>query len=252
MVQLLVVDDEIHSAEGVKCAIEWKDIGVNRVFTAYSMRQAQQVMEQETIDLLISDVEMPQGSGFDLLYWIHQQKHIPVTILLTSYAKFQYAKQAITYQCLDYLLKPVSRQHLLDTSRRGVAAVLEKRQKEPEDLTELQETTVGRIKKYIKDHIDTELSRGQIAAEFYMSADYVSRLFRQETGKQLSDYITQVRINKARYLLQTTELPIGEIAYLCGYQDLAYFSKVFRIRNQMTPAQYRGSAKGEAVKAVLS
>lgn len=250
MVQLLVVDDEIHSAEGVKCAINWESIGVNRVFTAYSMAQAQKVLEQESIDMMISDVEMPQGSGFDLLQWIHQHKHIPVTILLTSYAKFQYAKQAITYQCLDYLLKPISREQLLEVSRRGVEAVLEKRRREPEISVDMLESTVGRIKKYIKEHIDTELSRGQIAAEFYMSADYVSRLFRQETGKQLSDYITEVRMDQARYLLQTTNLPVGEIAYQSGYNDLAYFSKVFRIRNQVTPAQYRGAAKGEALESI--
>lgn len=244
MVQLLVVDDEIHSAEGIRCAIDWAALGVTRIFTAYSMAQAQQVMEQEAIDMLISDVEMPQGSGFDLLQWIHERGRIPVTILLTSYAKFQYAKEAIKYQCLEYLLKPVSRDNLLETSRRGIEVVMEKRQREPENLDHKEVSTVAQIKKYILEHIDTELSRGQIAAEFYISTDYVSRLFRRETGKQLSEYITDVRMEQARNLLLVTSLPVGEIAYRTGYNDLAYFSKVFRTRNGVTPAQYRGMKKG--------
>ncbi|MGL5435663.1 MAG: response regulator transcription factor [Lachnospiraceae bacterium] len=239
MVRLLIVDDEIHSAEGVKCAIDWESIGVTGIFTAYSMAQAQNVVEREQIDLLITDIEMPQGTGFDLLQWIYQRKHVPVTIMLTSYAEFHYAKQAINYQCLDYLLKPVSREQLLETSKRGVEAVMEKRRREPAVPGDMEESTVSRIKKYIKSHIDTELSRGQIAAEFFMSTDYVSRLFRQESGKQMSEYITEVRMEEARYLLETSNLPVGEVAYQAGYNDLAYFSKVFRSRNGMTPAQYR-------------
>ena len=56
MIQVLIVDDEVHCAEGVKSAIDWKMIQVTGVFTAYSMKQAQAVMEAERIDIIISDV----------------------------------------------------------------------------------------------------------------------------------------------------------------------------------------------------
>ena len=54
------------------------------------------------------------------------------------------------------------------------------------------------------------------------------------------DYITEARMKEARRLLRTTDIPIGEVAYASGYYNVAYFSKVFRIHNGETPAQYRG------------
>ena len=129
-IQVLVVDDEIHCAEGVKCAIDWNLIGVDNVFTAYSMGQAQRIMYNEDIHIIISDVEMPKGSGFDLLRWIRESDYTPVIIMLTSYATFDYAKQAIEYQCLDYLLKPVNRDALMEVARRAVNVVLDERRKD--------------------------------------------------------------------------------------------------------------------------
>ena len=76
-----------------------------------------------------------------------------------------------------------------------------------------------------------------------MSQDYVSRIYRQATGMQLSEYITQVRMEEARRLLKTTTDPIGEIACKVGYFNVAYFSRVFRIRNGETPQEYRAKSK---------
>ncbi len=115
MIQVLIVDDEVHCAEGVKSQVDWKMLGISGVFTAYSMKQAQAVMEKESIDIVISDVEMPKGSGFDLLRWLRDCKYQPVVIMLTSYANFDYARQAIEFHCMDYLLKPVSEEALLKT-----------------------------------------------------------------------------------------------------------------------------------------
>lgn len=132
--QVLVVDDEYHCVEGVLYAIDWKFIGVSRVFPAYSMAQAQEIMEKEEIHIVISDVEMPKGSGFDLLAWIRGNGYEPVIIMLTSYATFKYAKQAIEFRCLDYLLKPISPEALMNVAKRAVAEVEKARQNSENDL----------------------------------------------------------------------------------------------------------------------
>ena len=523
MIQGLVVDDEIHCAQGVCSAIDWEKIGVTRMFVAYSKEQAQEVLKKEQIDLMITDIEMPIGNGFELLKWVEEQEISPETIMLTSYATFDYARQAIEFHCLDYLLKPVSAQKLEEIAVRAVEAVYEKRreyqngvlaqywtegeekriaefwmeilshsdsdqntivdiaaknhfsydldflcmplilefsgtveenwdiQKLKDRFTEWMKTEVqknlavfvyknkltavcvyppdedtdwyywelsrkikeftdsvfqevkkkltvymgefqrtdqlsvqykaleqlqhdnvierdgiikiadagrlirnneykrpdfeewmqffrrgdyenlihimdqffdqiafersadqevlrkllhdfmqifyvtlaekeiqanllfedadsqsyysqatisirklrgwfgfviqkakeqieiskdtnsvaGHIRQYVKKHLNEELSRSQIAEELCMSADYVSRVFKQETGMQLSDYITEQRMAKARQLLTETELSVGEISEQVGYDSITYFSRVFKIRNKMTPKEYR-------------
>lgn len=130
MIQVLIVDDEVLCAEGVKCSIEWNKIGIDKAFTAYSMKQAQKVFEEQDIQIILCDVEMPKGSGIDLLRWIKDKNLSPVSILLTSYADFQYAKQAIELGVVNYLLKPVEQEELIEVFKKAVQTVIEKREKE--------------------------------------------------------------------------------------------------------------------------
>ena len=64
-------------------------------------------MEKEEIDFLISDIEMPEENGFELLSWMQEKGMDTQKLLLTSYADFHYAKAAIDYKCSQYLLKPI-------------------------------------------------------------------------------------------------------------------------------------------------
>ena len=66
---LLVDDDRFVIAALMKC-IHWKELGFDQVFTAYNITEARTIIEQNTIDLLLSDIDMPNGSGLDLLSWI--------------------------------------------------------------------------------------------------------------------------------------------------------------------------------------
>lgn len=240
MTNLLMVDDDIYCTEGVKLAINWKEIGVDHIYTAQSMEQAIKILEAKWIDILISDIEMPKGSGFDLLRWVEGMKYKPVIIILTSHARFNYAKRAIEFQCLDYLLKPVSKEKLLEVGMRCVKKVRNNSKKSPEYDAECMS---GKIAKYINEHIGSDLTRENIAAELFLSPDYMSRIFRQETGVQLSEYITNIRMEEAKELLTETSMPINEVAFQVGYSNIAYFSKVFRIKNSLTPAQYRNKIR---------
>jgi two-component system response regulator YesN len=105
--QLLLVDDEVHAIEGVKADLNLEKLGISKLFTAFSMKQAKQVLEAELIDIMVCDIEMPQGSGLELLSWVREHYPDTPTIFLTSHADFKYAKEAMQLGSIDYLLKPV-------------------------------------------------------------------------------------------------------------------------------------------------
>lgn len=86
MIGVLIVDDEVLCAEGVKCSTDWNALEVDQVYTAYSMKQAMKVLEEHEVDIILTDVEMPKGTGLDLLEWVREGGMNPVSILLTSYA----------------------------------------------------------------------------------------------------------------------------------------------------------------------
>lgn len=126
MISVLIVDDEVLCAEGVKCSTDWNALEVDQVYTAYSMKQAIKVLEENDVDIILTDVEMPKGTGLDLLEWVREQGMNPVSILLTSYAQFNYAKQAIELGVLEYLLKPIDSKLLYQVFEKAVSKVKEK------------------------------------------------------------------------------------------------------------------------------
>jgi two-component system, response regulator YesN len=107
MYHLLIVDDEYLFIEGLKADIDKNKLGISEISIANNIRQAKDIIENHKIDVILCDIEMPQGTGLDLLRWI-KDHHLKIEcVFLTSHAKFNYAKEAIQLGSVDYLLKPV-------------------------------------------------------------------------------------------------------------------------------------------------
>jgi len=113
--QLLIVDDESHVVDRLATTINWKNIGIEQVYRAYSGYEALSILEQFSIDIVITDIQMPGMSGLDLIAQIRREWSKVKCILLSGYSDFHYAKEAIQNQVEDYLLKPVTEEELLST-----------------------------------------------------------------------------------------------------------------------------------------
>ncbi len=94
-------------------------------------------------------------------------------------------------------------------------------------------------KKFISDNYHKLLTLQQVADEVGLSATYFSRLFYQSTGQKFIDYLTEIRINKARILLETTQYKILSISQMVGYENATYFSYLFKKILGMSPQEYR-------------
>jgi signal transduction histidine kinase/AraC-like DNA-binding protein len=102
---------------------------------------------------------------------------------------------------------------------------------------------VRRIAAYIAEHHASALSRQEIASALQISDDYVSRIFRKETGMTPWQYLHRYRIVQAQKLLQQSNQSVTEIGAQVGFSDPAYFIRVFHRESGKSPQQYRKSAK---------
>lgn len=116
---------------------------------------------------------------------------------------------------------------IIDELKRQISAV------------ESENQTINILKDYINAHLEEKLSREQLAAIVYLSPGYVTRLFRQETGSSLFDYIVTCRVERAKALLKQRDVPVGDIAQLVGYDNFSYFSELFKKRTGLSPSDYR-------------
>ena len=92
---------------------------------------------------------------------------------------------------------------------------------------------------YIRANYEKPLSLYSIADEFNRSTPYISRLIKQTTGKNFTDLLTDLRIQKAKELLKTSSYHVNEISHMVGYPNFRYFSRIFKQQTGMTPNDYR-------------
>lgn len=104
--------------------------------------------------------------------------------------------------------------------------------------------SVERIQGYVRDHLGEDLSLMKLAEIFYFNPSYLSRLFKQATGQNITDYISSLRVDRARELLADHGRKIGDISAALGYESQHYFSRFFKKNTGLTPQEYReGLAK---------
>lgn len=106
MIKLLLADDEPLVLVGLQSMLKWEELDVEICCTARNGAQALDLIEKEAPDLVICDIRMPVRSGLDVLRECRERYgRLPLFIMLTSYEEFQYVKQAIRLQAVDYLVK---------------------------------------------------------------------------------------------------------------------------------------------------
>lgn len=111
------------------------------------------------------------------------------------------------------------------------------------------DVVVRTVQSYIAQHCAEDLSLEQLAGMVYLSPSYLSRLFKRETGENLSSYIQNVRIEQAKLLLRTTSLKTYEVAERVGISDPVYFSRIFKKITGVKPKDYRRETDSDPDKS---
>lgn len=101
------------------------------------------------------------------------------------------------------------------------------------------ETIVSQIKQYMEKHYRDSITLNDMANEYYINPAYLSRAFKKETGINFNDYLNQIRMNKAAFLLENSKMKIYEVAAEVGYENVNYFMRKFKERYNETPKQYK-------------
>lgn len=100
--------------------------------------------------------------------------------------------------------------------------------------------SIHRICEHVKSHLYEDLNRDTLAAMVHLNADYLSHMFKKETGMSLTNYIIEERIRLAKQLLSRKDMSIRDIAISCGFQNISYFSRQFKKSTGITPREFRG------------
>ncbi len=107
MLNLLIADDDSIVLEGLKNFVNWEHLGCRLIGTSLSAKNAMDFMQNEHVDILITDIMMPKEDGFKLIEDALLINPYMKTVILSGYSKFDFARKAIKLKVFDYLTKPV-------------------------------------------------------------------------------------------------------------------------------------------------
>lgn len=254
--KMLIADDEITIRKGM-LSLPWKEIGIEKVYEAENGLQAKEILRDEAIDILISDIRMPGLTGLEIAEYVKECEMDCAVILLTGFSEFEYAQQAIRNQVADYMLKPLRQKDILETVSRVADRLKQSRYQDKIVRQHEAEMNDPNLEKQIShyfhginvqvieilndmaQHFSEDITLNSIAEKYHFSISYLSRLIRKETGYCFSELLNSIRILYAINLLEDTGVRIGDISQRAGFQDMRYFSQIFKKVVGCNPREYK-------------
>lgn len=251
MLQILLVEDEANLRLRFRKLLEDMIGGCKVVGEASNGVEALEWLRTNTADVVITDIRMNVMNGIELTKRIKEQNPAMPVVIISGYSDFAIAVEAIRYEVSAYLLKPVDRVELtlviqkLTHKLKGVANTAKELEMSPSmqggglPLENEERQIIRRIKELIAQRLEQDISLQYLADQVNLNHRYLSVLFKTETGVNLSDYVTQCRMEKAKSLLRHSQLKIQDISRLSGYPNAKYFMSVFKQMVGSTPTEYR-------------
>lgn len=225
--KILLVDDNKYILNSLKQGIDYSSLGFEEVYTARSLEGAAKILREERIQAVLTDIEMPNGTGLELLELINANWPDIVTVFCTSYADFGYARRALELHSFDYYLKPIRYDDLYRILERVVS--------------EIKRRSAEKEKKKLGDYWlnSLEESRNYFWTEILiLNYDYAEEELEELAASRHLDYR-----NEDRYLLGVLELRADKEAI----SKMRYSDKQFVLKNILNELLAQGEMKLEAL-----
>lgn len=258
----VIIDDEAWIREGLIEHIDWERIGIQLAGSFEDGADAIKELAVHPVDIIMTDIRMPNMTGIQFLSELRRiEQERPdhsssKVIIMSGFDDFKYAQEAIRLGASDYLLKPTDVEEIEDVLLKVKSVCEGERQSDrergqphsealpeddglPEELDEAASHLVKLTVKIVNEQYTQDLHLAEIAEELLVTPNYLSRIFRLETGISFSSYLSQKRVKRACELLKGTLLKIYQIGEAVGYPNPRYFSEWFQKMTGMSPGDYR-------------
>ena len=248
MYRVVLIDDEKIIVDGLTRVIKWADYNCEVVGAAYDAAGGAALIRRLKPHIVFTDIKMPDQDGLTMLAGLKSEFPEMQIAVLTGYRDFNYAQEAIKLGVTRFLLKPSK----MDELHEALSAMKERLDKLPPDAAAGEDEPcldrhagsfiVNQATAYIEEHYAQKLTLQEVADKCYVSQWHLSKLINKYTGNTFYELLNNVRIEKAKALLNDPKLKIGDIVDMVGYSDAAHFSRVFKRIVGVSENEYRNSS----------
>jgi two-component system response regulator YesN len=232
MWKIVVIDDDRHVVEGLKKFIQQLGPEVIYAGNAADGREALNLIRSEKPDVILTDIMMPVMDGLEMIEELRKEGYPGEIIILSGYADFQYARQALRFQVNDYLLKPMTLEELHNALKKAAARLSDRGRIIKTGLgwsaDNHHRDTVDYMIRFAEENYGKNICLEDLAKKLPFSRNYLNHVFKLNTGETFTNFLIRVRMEKAKALLREGRYYVYEIAEMVGYKNIPYFSYIFR------------------------
>lgn len=251
MLKVLIVEDEDIIRKGLAYTIDWLSLGFVLCGEASNGEEGLNKIRELEPDVVIADIMMPKLNGIEMIRKAREDVKFQ-SIILTSYAEFEYARQALELRAFDYLMKPVSVAELKEVMKKLQLQIEEENKKELLYKQKNQGMDIDKLSSgvsfknpYVIKAIDImkinyrdKISIEFIAEELGVSTSYLSRKFKEETGHTYLDFLNLYRVQQAIKLLDEGIYRVYQVSDMTGFTDYKHFCSVFKRYTNTSPTDF--------------
>jgi len=247
MQNVMIVEDDVMYRYAIRSSIEWEKEGFRICGEAINGKHALAMLNECRPEIVITDINMPEMNGIDLIAALRQLDPRIRIIVLSSYDDFPFVRQAMKSGAQDYLLKhdmePAELSRILhdlqDEADREAAADAAPPAVVNLQLKGMDQAEVMQIIDYVKAHYHEPITLHQLSDRLYLSPNYLCSFFKQKTGMTIFEFIKLYRIETAKVLLATTTFRVYEIAEQVGFSNSSYLCRVFKELTGISINEYK-------------
>lgn len=241
MYKVLIVDDEFAIRYGLRHYFSWNQIGFEVVGDCENGQQALELCKNSLIDVVLTDIKMPIMDGLGLSREINRQGLKIKVVLLSGYREFEFAREALKYDVKNYIVKPTKYEELCEVFS-GIKRELDRERGVFDQSYTCNngyyEKVVSTIKSYIyENYRHATLENASQLVHF--NSNYLSKIFKEVSGENFSDFLLKVRMEKAASLLSDVQYKTYQISELVGYSNPKNFTRTFKKYYGVTPKEFR-------------
>ena len=257
MHKVLFVEDEAVMRMAFHKMLNWDETEFILAGAVANGREALKYIAENPVDIVVTDLVMPVMDGLTLIKSLREQNFAGIILVLSNYTDFEHVRKALIGGAADYILKLEIDGAMLLKQLKSAAVMLEagagawhKEATEAAAAIEHKDSffeaeafkdcrpDVRNALFFIHLHFSKKLTLDEIAESVNLNKSYICRLFKQEMGKPMFEYINDLRMEKAAALIAAGDTYIRGVAASVGIDDPFYFCRLFKKYYDVAPSVY--------------
>ncbi|WP_454191247.1 response regulator transcription factor [Paenibacillus sp. Marseille-Q7038] len=242
MFKILFVDLHHHWDAKRQDSFDWSNLGFTLEDYTNEPNLALSLLKSKCYSLLMIDIVKCPEQGITLCKHVRTISSVPI-ILISDSTDFQLARKAMQYQVSDYLPAPVSSEDMttcLQLMYRKLDVLRTEIEGANYDIADdSEESVIDKVKEYVTESLGQNITLKEISSTLHFNYSYLGQKFKYHENMTFNAYLLQQRMEKAKLLLEKTEMKVYEIANEVGYYEMDWFYKKFKLYTGVSANEYR-------------